>query len=62
MDATCQTARGTHLTNATRCVCCQTAYCQSCAWGCPTCQFGVGLDRREAPRTPVSLDVDVDLA
>ena len=39
-----------HVENSTICPMCQAHYCLSDSWGCPTCQFGAGLDRRESVR------------
>lgn len=39
-----------HVENATICPMCQAHYCLSDEWGCPSCGFGAGLDRREVVR------------
>ena len=44
------TSASWHRINTTICAMCQAHYCLSCDWGCPTYQFGAGLDRREVAR------------
>ena len=48
-----------HRENSIICIACQAHYCLSCDRGCPTCQFGTGLDRREAVRVPADLEVRI---
>ena len=39
-----------HVEHAVICPMCQAHYCLTDSWGCPTCQFGAGLDRRDSVR------------